>query len=157
MGDRFLREAKMEDGLFEITQREGNQRYLVVLRDAQGEAILTSQHRELKPMCLNEIDWIRMCGPDDSFYERIDGEGAWSYVLHARDAHILGTGPKFETEEEREMGIEAVKRFASSALLSDLTPDIDLTIRIPETLRQHARETIALADAQKACFRRASV
>lgn len=145
----------MEDGLFEITQREDNLRYLIVLRDTQGEAILTSQYREIKPMCINEIDWIRLCGPKDSFYERIDDEGAWSYALHARDAHILGTGPKFETKEERERGIEAVKRYASSARLSDLTPDIDLSRRIPEVLRQHARETIGLTD--EACFRRTSV
>lgn len=147
----------MEDGLFELTQREGNLRYLIVLRDGQGEVILTSQYREIKPMCINEIDWIRICGPEDSFYERIDEEGAWSYVLRARDAHILGTGPKFATRGERERGIETVKRLAPCAPLSDLTPDLDFSTRIPETLRQHARETVALADAEKACFRRTSV
>ena len=146
----------MEQGLFEITQRKENLRYLVVLKDERGEAILTSQYREVKPMCLNEIDWIRRCGPEDSFYERIDVEGAWSYVLHARDAHILGTGPKFVTEEERERGIEAVKRYAPDAPLYDSTPAIDLSTRIPETLRQHARETVELDEAEKACFRHTS-
>ena len=147
----------MENGRYEITQREDNLRYLVVLRDDRGKVILTSQHREVKPMCINEIDWIRRCGPEDDFYERIDIEGAWSYVLHARDAHILGTGPKFETEEERERGIVAVKKYAPEASLFDLTPAIDLSTRIPETLRQHARETVELAEAGKACFRRAAV
>lgn len=133
-------------GIYEITQREPNKRYLVKLVDERGEVLLTSQYREQQPMCLNEITWMRTAGLKDSMYERIDDEGGeWYFVLHANDAHILGTSPRFCSESERERGIEAVKAVAAQATLVDRTPPIDLTPDIHGFLHNLGREAVGLA------------
>lgn len=134
----------MGKGVYEITQRGSNRRYLVQLVSDEGEVLLTSQYREQQPMCLNEVSWMRVAGGKDSMYERVDDEGGeWYFVLHANDAHVLGTSPRFASEREREACIEAVKRMAADADLVDTTPQLDLSTKMHGFLQGLAREAEA--------------
>ncbi len=131
----------MGSGVYEVTQRGSNMRYLVQLKDDEGAVLLTSQYREQQPMCLNEIGWIRTAGCKDSMFERVDDEdGSWYFILHANDAHVLGTSPRFASEEERERCVETVKRVAADAELVDTTPKLDLTTKMHGFLQDLARE-----------------
>lgn len=133
----------MADPYYELSQREPNKRYLIRLMDGD-EVLLTSQYREIKPMSLNEIAWMRKVGGDDGFYERLDDvNGAWSFVLHARDAHVLATSQPFDSRERRERAILRVRKAACDAETVDLTQDIDLKTRIPAVLRDYAREVVS--------------
>lgn len=133
----------MSEAVFEISQRESNLRYLVRLKDSQGNELLTSQYREQKPMAKNEIAWIRGVGAKDNCFERVSNGDQWWFVLHATDAHILGTSSRYASEEDRERAIVQVKNVASRAEVIDLTPEIDLETRIHDVLQAHAREVEA--------------
>lgn len=128
---------------YELSQRESNRRYLIKLMD-DDDILLTSQYREIKPMCLNEIDWMRKIGGDDGFYERLDDvDGTWSFVLHARDAHILARSQPFASREQREQAIVRVRKAVGNADVVDLTEDVDLETRIPTVLRDYARKVVS--------------
>lgn len=134
----------MATARYEITQRGSNQRYLVQLIDENGLVLLTSQYREQQPMCKNEITWMRTAGTKDSMYDRVDDEdGAWYFVLHANDAHVLGTSPRFDSEEARERCIASVKAVAPSAEVVDTTPELDLTTKFHGFFQSLAREAVA--------------
>ena len=81
----------MSKGMYEIVQVGVSRRYVVYLKDESGNVVLTSQYRELKPMCLNEISWMRNAGLKDSLYEFIDADdGGLLFNVRATDAHVLG-------------------------------------------------------------------
>ena len=131
---------------FELTQLEPTQTYIFQLIDEDGSTLLKSQLREQKPMCLNEITWIRSTALKDNLYERLgdeQSEAGWTFKLHAPDAHIMGLGPSFPTESLREHCIQRIKEVVSEAKLDDHTPDIDLTTRIHGELQELAREAVA--------------
>ena len=136
----------MSKGMYEIVQVGVSRRYVVYLKDESGNVVLTSQYRELKPMCLNEISWMRNAGLKDSLYEFIDADdGGLLFNVRATDAHVLGTSPVFRSEEERMRCAEEVKRLAADAEVIDRTPEIDLTTRIHDVLQTPAREVVARA------------
>lgn len=133
----------MATGMYELMQVGISRRYVVYLKDERGEVVLTSQYRELKPMCLNEIGWMRNAGLKDSLYELLESDdGSLFFNLRATDAHVLGSSPLFESEEARQACIAAVKRIAADAELVDRTPEIDLTTRVHDVLQEHARDVV---------------
>lgn len=137
-----MEENSMAKGTYTITQLDYNQRFFITLADEDGNIVLSSEGRELKPMCKNEIGWIRKVGAIDSLYEMVNDGNTWSYVLHARDAHILGRSPEFATREACEQRRQALKRVCADAELVDSTPDDDFSQRIPDVIREYTREVI---------------
>lgn len=124
--------------------REENERYVVVLFDEAYNVLLTSQYREMKPMCMNEISWIRTSGMKDSLYEReISEDGRMRALLHANDAHVLGMTPWFETEEDLDACVEAINRVCADAELDDRTPEFDKSFDLHGVLQEHARDVVA--------------
>lgn len=134
----------MTKGTYELVQQGVSKRYVVYLKDEHGIVVLKSQYRELKPMCLNEIGWMRAAGLKDNLFEPLETEdGNLFFNLRATDAHVLATSPLFRSEKDREACKEAVKRLAADAELVDRTPEIDLTTRVHEVLQDYAREVMA--------------
>ena len=131
-----------EQGWYSITQTDCNKRFFIRLYDEKGSLLLESEGRELKPMCMNEISWIRNVGSVDSLYEMVNEDGSWHFVLHARDAHILGRSPKFATREACEVCRQALARVCKDAALKDSTPDEDFSQRIPDLIRDYTREVL---------------
>ena len=58
----------MSRGKFRIGCYGDNRRFRVDLEDDAGTVLLMSQYREQKPMCLNEITWIRAVGAKRANY-----------------------------------------------------------------------------------------
>lgn len=136
----------MKSGTFELTQVGANKRFVIHVKDEEGALLLKSQYRELKPMCLNEISWIRIAGAKDNLYEFLETEdGSLYFSLHAADAHVLGTSPFYETVVDRDKAVASLKRIAATAEVRDSTPDDDLTTRVHDVLQSYAREVMARA------------
>ena len=143
----------MGSARFELTQLESTQSYVFRLIDEDGSTLLKSQLREQKPMCLNEIKWIRTAGQRDSLYEKLgdeQSEGEWTFKLHAPDAHIMGLGPAFPSELSRDQCIQRIQEVVGDAELDDQTPAIDLTTRIHGELQVLARDAVAEIESRAA-------
>ena len=139
----------MSQPRYEITLRKPNMRYIFRLVDGDGNVLLKSQYREQKPMCINEIEWIRSVGQKDNCYERLDDKDVWSFKLRAPDAHVLGIGPLFDNVSDREACIQRIRKIAQDAILDDQTPEIDLTQNMYEELQDLARQAVRNMDLDK--------
>ncbi len=114
----------MSDALYRIDRYGDNHRYRVTLETEEGAVLLRSEYREVKPMCLNEIRWMRVCGGKDAFYfleEADDGQKAFRLV--ANDGHVLGLGGRYQTEEARQDAIRAIKDVCADARVVDMVPE----------------------------------
>jgi uncharacterized protein YegP (UPF0339 family) len=113
----------MEGATFILKHVGVTNRFRFFLQDENDKTILTGQIREVKPMCLDEIKWIRKVAIKDSFYERVKKEEGYVYILRANDAHELGRGNIHLTEELMNEEIELVKQYAVDADVVDETPE----------------------------------
>ena len=110
-------------------------RFQLRLFDDDDNLIFIGQPREMKPMCIDELALLRSVCEKDNFYEKILDERGYHYVLRARDAHEIGHGSLFETEQEMLDQIEAVKAVGATAELVDETPE-DVRVRAFDYVRQ---------------------
>lgn len=131
----------MAKGVYRIGRYGENRRFRIDVENEAGETIFTSQYREQKPMCFNEITWMRAVGAKRANYLLGESQrGKFMYQLVANDGHLLGQSPDFETEEEREAGIEALMAVAKDAEVVDEAPTDESAEHYHRILHEHALE-----------------
>jgi uncharacterized protein YegP (UPF0339 family) len=114
----------MENGTFVLAQMGASNRFAFTLENGNHQVVLTSQLRQMKPMCFDEISWIRKIAEKDSSYERLgENDACYYYVLRAGDGHELGRGSKHATKELLELEIASVNQYAPNADFIDNTPE----------------------------------
>lgn len=87
-----------------------------------AEIILTSERYSRKSSALEGIAAIRANASSDARYEhRTSVAGQPYFVLKARNGEILATSEMYSSAAARDGGVEAVKRNAVSAIVSDET------------------------------------
>jgi hypothetical protein len=106
---------------FELYQDKGGE-YRFRLKAGNGEIVLVSEGYKQKGSAENGIDSVRENAANDARYERkTSSSGAPMFNLKAANGQVIGTSETYSSESARNNGIEAVKRAAAEAALSDLT------------------------------------
>ena len=110
---------------FEISKRK-NDEFQFNLIARNGEVILTSEGYTTKANCKKGIESVKRNSPDDERYERkVSANGKSYFNLKASNGEVIGTSQMYETDSDRELGIQAVKEAAPNAEVVDLTPTIE--------------------------------
>ncbi len=108
-------------GKFEITKRT-NGEFQFNLKATNGQVILTSEGYSTKANCTNGIESVRNNSADDSKFERKTSTNGKAYFnLKATNGQIIGTSQMYESESNRDNGIESVKNNAPDAEIDDQT------------------------------------
>jgi uncharacterized protein YegP (UPF0339 family) len=96
-------------------------RFRFRLRAPDGEILLTGEPYNLKREAIAAIEACRISGPLERRYERTTtSAGEYGFVLRGRTSGILlGHSPAFDTEQERERALFAVKRHAGNLYIRD--------------------------------------
>ena len=109
MGTYYLKKAK--DGQFYFNLAASN-----------GETILNSEMYASKAGAENGIESVRKNSQENPLYEKKKSSSNQLYfVLKATNGQVIGVSEMYTTEEAREAGIEAVKKYAPDAKVVDET------------------------------------
>ncbi len=112
----------MANAYFKLSKSTAQQPYRFNLHAPNHEIILTSENYAGKAGALNGIGSVRENAPTDARYVRKQSrDGQYMFNLTARNGQVIGTSERYRTEQGRENGIEAVKRYAPTAELKDET------------------------------------
>lgn len=148
----------MTKGVYRIGRYGENRRFRIDVEDADGVTVFSSQYREQKPMCLNEIRWMQAVGTKRANYLLGRSQkGGLNFQLVANDGHLLGTSPEFKTEEEREAGIRALMDVVGEAEIVDEAPTEDNPEHYHRILHEHALEVEGRKEAARAAGAAAGV
>jgi uncharacterized protein YegP (UPF0339 family) len=99
-----------------------NRQYYFRLKAPNGEPILASEGYTVKANCQNGIQSVKTHSPYDANYKRLTSTNSQYYfTLHASNGQVIGTGETYTTAPSREGGIAAVKAYAPTAPVVDLT------------------------------------
>lgn len=108
-------------GKFELYKDKGGE-FRFRLKAGNGEIILVSEGYKQRGSAENGIASVRANAGDDSRYERkTSASGQPMFNLRAANGQVIGTSETYSSESARDNGIDAVKRAAPDAGLSDLT------------------------------------
>jgi uncharacterized protein YegP (UPF0339 family) len=108
-------------GKFEITTRK-NGEFQFNLKAGNGQVILASEGYSSKGACQNGIESVKKNSQDDSKFERKTASNGKPYFnLKATNGQVIGNSEMYESESNRENGIESVKKNAPEAQVSDLS------------------------------------
>lgn len=113
----------MTGATFELNHVGVTKRFKLFLKDKDGKGVLFGQLREMKPMCLDEMKWIRRIADKNSSYERAHNEKGYFYIIRGGDGHELGRGNIYSSSEAVEEEISFIKEYAENADFVDLTPE----------------------------------
>jgi len=109
----------MEDPKFQIYRSVGEYRYR--LKSKNGEIILHGDGYPTKQSCLRGIEYVKANAPYYGRYDRRTSPGNKYYFnLKSRNREVIGVSEKYESEWEREQGIEDVRRDAPEAPVEDI-------------------------------------
>ena len=106
-------------GYFEIrTRSDGTLQFKLMTDD--HDTILTSEDYETKASCINGIESVKMNAPDEDRYRRTTTpDGKFRFALAAANGQVVGSSEYYDTEAEREDGIQSVKVIAPEADVKD--------------------------------------
>lgn len=106
-------------GKFEITTRV-NGEFQFNLKAGNGQTILSSEGYTTKAACNNGIESVRKNSQDDSKFDRKTSSNGKPYFnLKATNGQVIGNSELYESETNRENGIDSVKKNALDAEISD--------------------------------------
>lgn len=109
----------MKNPKFQIFVGTDNQFYFR-LYAANGEIILKSEGYTTKPSCQNGIASVKVNAPFDQRYQRKTSvDGQFYFVLVAANGETIGVSEMYPVEQNRDKGIEAVKKTAPDANVED--------------------------------------
>ena len=106
-------------GKFEIFKdKKGEFRFR--LKASNGQIILASEGYKQHTGCDNGIESVKKNAADDNQFERkTASNGKFCFSLKAKNNEVIGTSEMYDTEENRESGIESVKKHAPDASTDD--------------------------------------
>lgn len=109
---------------FVLFQSAKNDNYYWHLKAPNHKIILKSEGYESKAGAQKGIASVKKHSPFDENYERLDSkDGQFYFNLKAKNKEIIGVGETYTTKQKREQGIEAVKEYAPSATIVDITKE----------------------------------
>jgi len=107
-------------GIF-IVKREEDGHYSVALKVKGGHIMLNSIKHLSKSSCKQGIEIIRANASDNLKYEyKKTFDGKFYFRLKSVHGEVLGNSKIYETAENRNIGIETVRRIAPLAGVIDL-------------------------------------
>jgi|GEM_PF-2970075 len=110
-------------GTFVLKKSGPADRFDMQLRDETDTPIMLCPLKQQKPMCINDLRWIRMVGGNDHYFDRQNSAKGYRYGLYARDGHELGFGTFHDDEQGMEAEIAKVKELVADAEFIDETPE----------------------------------
>ena len=92
------------------------------LKAGNGQNILGSEGYKAKTGCLSGIESVKKNAPEDARYERkTTAGGKFAFNLRAGNNQVIGTSQSYDSESNRDNGIESVKKSAPTAAVEDLS------------------------------------
>ena len=108
-------------GKFVISKRS-NGEFQFNLKADNGQTILSSEGYAAKASCLNGVESVKKHAPDEANYEKKTSSNGKAYFnLKATNGQVIGTSEMYESESNRDGGIESVKKNAPGADTQDAT------------------------------------
>jgi len=105
-----------------VLKKSANGQYRFILKAANGETILSSEHYTAKPSAETGIEAVRTNAPLDARYERkTAANGQFMFNLKAANHQVIGTSETYTSAASRDNGIESVKSNAPTARVDDET------------------------------------
>jgi len=109
---------------FVLFQSSQNDEYYWHLKAPNHEIILQSEGYKSKVGSQNGIASVKEHSPFDKNYERLDSKnGQFYFRLKADNGKVIGVGETYTNQQNREVGIAAVKKYAPSAPIVDMTKE----------------------------------
>ena len=106
---------------FEI-KRSADGRFIVNLKAANDQVILTGQTYQTKEGAEDGIAAVRQNAPlDERYEERAGGDRLPYFVLRAPNRQVIGRSQLYSSREAMRKGIASVKRNAPQAEIVDFT------------------------------------
>lgn len=114
---------KMLKAYYRVTKnKEAKQPYHWSLVAPNNEIILTSENYSSKQMVLRGINSVRVnCPYDENYDSLIARNGSPYFNLVAQNGEIIGTSEMYSSNDARDAGIEAVKKYGRDAEVRDET------------------------------------
>jgi len=108
---------------FIIDQDSSNEPFGFNFRaDSTSEVILKSEGYTSKQNAKKGIESVKIHAPHDSNYDRLrSSDQKYYFNLKAGNSEIISTSKLYDTNSDREAGIDFVKRNAPGANIDDLT------------------------------------
>lgn len=105
-----------------IIKNSSNNQFYFNLHAVNSEIILTSEMYTTKQNCLVGIQSVKTNAPFDANYDKeISTNNKYYFNLKAVNHQIIGKSEMYNSIQNRENGIEAVKRDAPIASIEDLS------------------------------------
>lgn len=133
--------SKYAHGYYILTKNNSSdQPYHWILKAPNNEVILSSEMYSSKHAALNGIDSVRVHSPEDSNYDRLIAKNSSPYFnLKSKNHQIIGSSETYSSEQKREVGIKAVKKYGGTLTLVDETNGESVTTTKPEKSQQAGR------------------
>ena len=108
----------MANAYFKLSKSTAQQPYRFNLHAPNHEIVLRSENYAGKAG--GGIESVRENAPIDARYQRErSSDRQYIFNLIARNRQVIGTSERYRSEQSRENGISAVKRYAPTADLKD--------------------------------------
>jgi len=108
---------------FEVHRSQGEDWFYQFVM-AQNLVILRSEDHKTFASCIKGVESCREHSPYDRFYSRSDDATGFTFYLRAANNRAISYGKRCASAEEREKIISTVKRYASSAQITDSNKEI---------------------------------
>lgn len=106
-------------GWYELSKTSSGQ-FRFVLRAANAETILASEHYTTLPAAKSGIASVQANSPIDERYEKkVAKDGKPYFNLKAANHQIIGTSEQYSTEAARDKGIASVKSNGPTTVIKE--------------------------------------
>lgn len=128
--------SKYSKGYYVLSKNSENKEpYHWVLKAPNHEVILTSETYASKHGALNGIESVKKNSPFDENYQRLIAKDDSPYFnLRAKNYEVIGTSEMYSSEQARDHGIEAVKKYGVTTVISDETSSDDGSLGLGATI-----------------------
>ncbi|WP_430613762.1 YegP family protein [Flavobacterium sp. JP2137] len=103
-----------------VIQKESEEQFSWILKTNSDEVLLTSVTFTTKENCLAGIENSKKYLAAGNFKDLVSVRDEPYFNQLGRNYQVLGTSPMYETEDDKNVGIENVKRKVPTAIIEDL-------------------------------------
>lgn len=137
--------SKYSEGYYVLSKNNSaKQPYHWVLKAPNHEVILTSENYVTKHGALNGIESVQENCPFDENYQRLEASDLSPYFnLRAKNYEVIGTSEMYSSEQARENGINAVKKYGTSNVIineDDNSSDTGAAVATPTIKPERSSE-----------------
>jgi len=115
--NRYIKCHQRDHRMGKFVTKTGNDgQFYFNLKTDNGQVIISSQGYNTAAAMQNGIDSLKTNAPEDSRYERLNASNDKFYFkLKAASGQVIGKSQMYESETDRDKGIESVKANAPEA------------------------------------------